>query len=90
MRKSPPSSGKRRKVSPTKLLSPEQSGRTWKFAEALAKAKSVLGSRGETEQWFKRPAMALDQRRPIDLLPTPAGIELGEDHFEQLEYDVYT
>lgn len=80
----------RRKGSPTKPLSQEQSGRTWKFAEILAKATSVLGSRAEAEQWLERPSMGLDQRRPIDLLSTPAGIELVEDHLERLEYGVYT
>jgi putative toxin-antitoxin system antitoxin component (TIGR02293 family) len=40
----------RRKANPTKLLNPEQSGRAWKFAEILAKATAVLGSRTEAEQ----------------------------------------
>ncbi len=80
----------RRKGSPTKLLSQEQSGRTWKFAEILAKATAVLGSRSEAEQWLERPSIGLDQRRPIDLLSTPAGIELVEDHLQRLEYGVYT
>ena len=35
----------RRKGAPLRPLSPEQSGRTWKFAEVLAKATAVLGSR---------------------------------------------
>lgn len=80
----------RRKGSPTKLLSQEQSGRTWKFAEILAKATAVLGSRSEAEQWLERPSIGLDQRRPIDLLATPAGIELVVDHLERLAYGVYT
>src|SRR5215212_8951276 len=32
------------KLAPDKRLSPEQSGRAWKFAEILAKATEVLGS----------------------------------------------
>jgi putative toxin-antitoxin system antitoxin component (TIGR02293 family) len=74
----------------TKLLSQEQSGRTWKLAEILAKATDVLGSREEAEQWLERPAMGLNQRRPIDLLATPAGVELVEDFLERLDYGVYT
>jgi uncharacterized protein (DUF2384 family) len=31
--------------------------------------------------------MALEQRKPIDLLSTPAGVE---DHLTRLEYGVYT
>ncbi|TIU87949.1 MAG: DUF2384 domain-containing protein, partial [Mesorhizobium sp.] len=30
-----------------------------------------------------------DQRRPIDLLATPAGVGLLEDYLERLEYGVY-
>ncbi|TIY10108.1 MAG: DUF2384 domain-containing protein, partial [Mesorhizobium sp.] len=39
--------------------------------------------------WLERPAIGLDQRRPIDLLATPAGVELVEDYLERLEYGVY-
>jgi putative toxin-antitoxin system antitoxin component (TIGR02293 family) len=80
----------RRKAAPKKLLSQEQSGRTWKFAEVLAKATEVLGSQRDAEQWMERPAIGLDQRRPIDLLTTPAGAELVETFLERLEYGVYS
>ncbi|MGX5831980.1 type II RES/Xre toxin-antitoxin system antitoxin [Mesorhizobium sp. 43Arga] len=79
----------RRKDAPSKPLSQEQSGRTWKFAEILAKATDVLGTQAEAEQWLERPAIGLDQHRPIDLLGTPAGVELVEDYLERLEYGVY-
>ena len=62
----------RHRAASEKPLNPEQSGRTWKFAEILAKATAVLGSQEEAEQWLERPAIGLDQRRPIDLLATPA------------------
>ena len=79
----------RRKDAPDKPLSQEQSGRTWKFAEILAKATDVFGSQKEAEQWLERPAIGLDQRRPIDLLATPAGIELVEQYLTRLAYGVY-
>jgi putative toxin-antitoxin system antitoxin component (TIGR02293 family) len=79
----------RRKDAPAKPLSQEQSGRTWKFAEILAKATAVFGSQDEAEQWLERPAMGLERRRPIDLLATPAGVELVEDFLERLRYGVY-
>jgi putative toxin-antitoxin system antitoxin component (TIGR02293 family) len=72
-----------------KPLSPEQSGRTWKFAEILARATAIFGSQAEAEQWLERPAIGLEQRRPIDLLSTPAGVETVEDHLTRLEYGVY-
>jgi putative toxin-antitoxin system antitoxin component (TIGR02293 family) len=79
----------RRKDAPDKPLSQEQSGRTWKFAEILAKATDVFGSQEEAELWLERPAIGLDQRRPIDLLATPAGIELVEQYLTRLAYGVY-
>jgi putative toxin-antitoxin system antitoxin component (TIGR02293 family) len=79
----------RSKANPARLLSQDQSGRTWKFAEILAKATAVLGSRTEAEQWLERPAIGLDQRRPIDLLATTAGVEIVENYLERIEYGVY-
>jgi putative toxin-antitoxin system antitoxin component (TIGR02293 family) len=80
----------RRRGAPAKPLSQEQSGRTWKFAEVLAKATAVLGSQEAAEQWLERPAIGLDQRRPIDLLTTPAGTRLVEDYLTRIDYGVYT
>jgi putative toxin-antitoxin system antitoxin component (TIGR02293 family) len=78
------------KRAPKKVLNEDQSGRTWRFAQILARAAEVLGSREEAERWLERPAVALDQRRPIDLLRTPAGTTLVEELLERLEYGVYT
>jgi putative toxin-antitoxin system antitoxin component (TIGR02293 family) len=66
-----------------------KSGRAWNFVEILAKATRVLGSQEEAAQRLKRPAIGLDQQRPVDLLTTPAGAKLVEDYLGQLEYDVY-
>jgi putative toxin-antitoxin system antitoxin component (TIGR02293 family) len=74
----------------TRPLSAEQSGRTWKLAEILAKATSIFGSKEEAEQWLERPAIGLNQRKPIDLLATPAGVELVENFLVRLEHGVYT
>ena len=79
----------RRKDAPGKTLTQEQSGRAWKFAEILAKAMNTFGSQEEAERWMHRPAMGLDQRRPIDLLATPAGVELVESFLGRLDYGVY-
>lgn len=75
---------------PRGRLSKEQSGRTWKFAELLAKATDVFGSRAEAERWLKTPAIALEQRSPLELLGSPAGVELVEQLLGRLEYGVYT
>ncbi|MGH8771056.1 MAG: type II RES/Xre toxin-antitoxin system antitoxin [Pyrinomonadaceae bacterium] len=80
----------RRMESPQKPLSQEQSGRAWKFAEVLVKATEVFGSQAEAEKWLVSPAMALDQRRPIDLLSSPTGVEMVEQLLGRIEYGVYT
>jgi putative toxin-antitoxin system antitoxin component (TIGR02293 family) len=72
-----------------KQLNPEQSGRTWKLAEILAKATAIFGSKEDAEQWLEQPAIGLNQRKPIDLLATPAGVELVEDFLVRLEYGTY-
>jgi dihydroorotate dehydrogenase len=59
-------------------------------AEILAKATMVLGLQKEAEQWLERPAISLNNRRPIDLLTTPEGVELVEDMLQRIEYGVYT
>lgn len=71
-------------------LNREQSGRVWKFAEILARASEVFGSQRAAEQWLESPAMALEQRKPMDLLSTPAGVEAVEQHLTRIEYGVYT
>jgi putative toxin-antitoxin system antitoxin component (TIGR02293 family) len=80
----------RSKLTPRKPLNREQSGRTWKFAEIVAKAIEVFGSQEEALAWLERPALGLEQRRPIDLLSTTAGVKLVEDLLGRLEYGVYT
>jgi putative toxin-antitoxin system antitoxin component (TIGR02293 family) len=80
----------RRKDAPDRKLSPAQSGRAWKFAEILGRATELFGSQSDAEAWLERPAMAFEQRKPIDLLSTPAGVASVEDHLTRLEYGVYT
>ena len=80
----------RRKTHPAMRLSHEQSGRTWKFAEMIAKATAVLGSLAAAEQWLERPAIGLGQRRPIDLMATAAGIDMVDTYLERIAYGVYT
>jgi putative toxin-antitoxin system antitoxin component (TIGR02293 family) len=71
-------------------LSPEQSGRAWTFADILAKATAVFGSQEEAERWLERPAIGLNQQRPIDLFGSPAGVSLIEEFLARLKYGVYT
>src|SRR3546814_11534767 len=72
-----------------KLLSKEQSGRAWKFAEIVAKATRVFGSQDKAEDWMEEPAIGLNGNAPIDLLSTTAGPELVENFPVQIEYGSY-
>lgn len=79
----------RHREQPARPLSPEQGGRAWKFAEILARTTALFGTQEDAERWLEGPAMGLDGRRPIDLLATPAGVEMVESHLTRLEYGVY-
>ncbi|WP_366928851.1 antitoxin Xre/MbcA/ParS toxin-binding domain-containing protein [Phenylobacterium sp.] len=54
-------------------MSREQGGGARTFAETLSRATPIFGA----EYWLERPALGLDQRKPIDLMATPAGVETG-------------
>jgi putative toxin-antitoxin system antitoxin component (TIGR02293 family) len=79
----------RLKAEPNKRLGVEQSGRVWRFTEMLAKAEDVLGSSERALEWMLKPAMALENRRPIELLTTPVGSQLVDDVIERMRYGVY-
>lgn len=74
----------------SKVMSPEQSGRIWRFAQVLAKAIDVFGTREQAEIWLASPAIALEQQRPVDLMESPVGIEMVEVLLGRLKYGVYT
>jgi putative toxin-antitoxin system antitoxin component (TIGR02293 family) len=79
----------RRNQTPRKPLSPEQSGRAWKFAEVLAQATDVLGGQDAAEQWLNTPALAFERRRPVELLSTAVGAEMVERLLTQIDHGVY-
>jgi putative toxin-antitoxin system antitoxin component (TIGR02293 family) len=80
----------RSQKAPAKPLSTEQSARTWVFASVLAQAMRAFGSRELAEDWLQRPALALGQKRPIDLLATHEGVDLVRTLLGRIEYGVYT
>jgi putative toxin-antitoxin system antitoxin component (TIGR02293 family) len=68
----------------------EQSGPTSNLPGILAKATDAFGSPELAEEWLERPAVGLNQRRPIDLLGSPTGVALVETLLERMKYGVYT
>lgn len=53
-------------------------------------AETVFGSQSDAEAWLCTPAIALDGKKPIDLIATRAGAELVKDQLIRLEYGVYS
>jgi putative toxin-antitoxin system antitoxin component (TIGR02293 family) len=80
----------RRKQAGTKPLNLEQSSRVWEFAEILARAISVFGSRDEAQEWMVRPDIALEQRRPLDMMATSEGRRMVEELLDRMEFGVDT
>jgi putative toxin-antitoxin system antitoxin component (TIGR02293 family) len=74
---------------PNKLLDADQSGRLWRFAELFAKAEDVFGSAELAVDWMLKPAMALENRKPIELLKTSVGAQLADDVIERIRFGVY-
>ena len=56
----------------------------------LAKATEVFGPQAAAEAWISEPVMGLDRQVPLDLLQTPAGVDLVNAFLTRLEYGVYT
>lgn len=77
------------KTAPATRLSPDQSGRYWKFLELLNKAVEVFGDQAEAEAWFRAPTRYLGGRSPFELVHTAAGTEMVETYLSQMEYGVY-
>jgi putative toxin-antitoxin system antitoxin component (TIGR02293 family) len=75
---------RRQRETPKKPMPADLASRTWLFAETLAKATEVFGSRENAEAWMDRPAMGLNGRRPIEMLQTAPGTELVNDFLTRL------
>lgn len=70
-------------------LSVALGGRAFKLAEVVARASFVLGTHEAAVQWMNEPALGLGQRKPIDMMATPMGIQLVEEFLERIEHGVY-
>lgn len=71
------------------VLSTEHSGAMLDLIAVTQKAIEVMGNREAAEDWLHHPALALDGRRPIELVSTRPGADLVKDHLTRMEYGVY-
>ena len=62
--------------------------------DLCARFRAVNPSTGfdltRSEKWLQGRAIGLEQRRPMDVLATPAGARLVEEFLGRIEYGVYT
>ena len=72
-----------------KLLDANASDRAMRLAMVAEQAIDVLGSQAAAERWLSTPAMALDQRIPIDLLQSSEGADLVRTLLTRMDYGVY-
>ena len=79
----------RRKAAPKTRLPVNESERLRRFAEVLAHATRVFGSQAKAGQWLDCPAIALDHRKPIDLLRTHPGTRMVSEYLTRIEHGVY-
>lgn len=81
---------RRQKDAPEKLMPPDLGSKTYLFAETLARAEDLLGTKQDAERWIMEKAMGLDNARPIDLLRTAQGANLVTQFLKRLKYGVYS
>lgn len=60
------------------------------LAAVTKKASDALGSREAAEHWLGTAAIALDGRRPLDMLRDPKGVESVMTLLIRMDYCVYT
>jgi putative toxin-antitoxin system antitoxin component (TIGR02293 family) len=72
-----------------KLLDSNASDRALRLAAITEQAIETLGSQEAAELWLSKPAMGLDQRKPIDLLQSTEGADLVKTLLTRMDYGVY-
>jgi putative toxin-antitoxin system antitoxin component (TIGR02293 family) len=73
---------------PEQTLSPSQSEGFAYFEHVFQRARAVLGNSEEAHDWLNRSAMALDGKKPMDLMGTSIGAQLVLDQLSRIEYGV--
>ncbi len=72
-----------------KALDSNASDRTLRLNSVTRQATDVLGSREAAEHWLTRPAIGLDQHKPIELLQSSEGTELIKTLLTRMDHGVY-
>lgn len=67
----------------------QESDRLYSFLLTLDSATNVFDSKPAIERWLKRPARALGNKCPIDMLNTTTGFNAVQNLLGQLEHGVF-
>lgn len=84
-----PRTMQRRAASTSGALDQNASDRALRLVAVVALAITVLGSQPAAEEWLTKPAMGLEQRKPIDLLQSTDGTELVKTLLNRMDWGVY-
>ncbi|WP_281968282.1 MbcA/ParS/Xre antitoxin family protein [Roseovarius nanhaiticus] len=60
-----------------------------RYEDIMQQAIVIFGGKEAAENWMHQPAMALDHRKPIEIIRASGGAEILESYLTQIEYGVY-
>ena len=73
----------------SRVLNSEQSAKIYLFTKVMEAAIGLFdGNVDKAKGWLQKPARALGQSCPIDLLSTPAGVEAVLDLIGKIEHGI--
>ena len=72
-----------------KVVDAGLSDRALRLAQVSELAADVLGGREAAEKWLAKPAIGLDNRKPISLLQTSEGALLVKTYLHRMDHGVY-
>lgn len=78
----------RRKVSG--MLDSKESDRLILIAKVYAHALDVFGTKTKVNQWLNTNNLALDNRKPFDLLKNSLGCQMLDNLLYRIEYGIYS
>lgn len=75
-----------RRLAANGTLSPDESDRLDRFAEVLALAVHIFGSRAKAIEWLRTPKCRFEGARPLDLMRTHSGTQAVINFFRLAQH----
>lgn len=67
-------------------LTPDESGRVYRFAKIYDLAESVFSSNEKAQLWLKKPRKSFDNLSALTLIETEAGADAVEERLQQINH----